>query len=1613
MLLCLIFAFFAMTFGFAAAADTQIQYLSGTDKDNTVLWQFYMTGGGRSNNVQTTIPVPSCWQTKGFGNYMYGNHSGNGTVTSSQSVGQYTTTFSVPASWAGERIYLVYEGVLTDTATVINGQTLAGNVTNIVVLPGNTNALPYDRALDNTGSSGQAGIGGIAESASGNVNLGTLSQFTLTAWVNPKVGISSGFPRIIMVGATSGYDTSVANGTAFLANGSGFQLTVNNGLVNTPSGALTGTGWNFVAVTYDSTLANNNVNFYVGSPTTATTLFSSQTLSGGSVAFGATAYAYLMNRSTRDRAFDGLGDDFRIFNSVLNQSALELVRSNALSTAAPTPPAAQYQWNFNVASTGTTVTPTVGSGGVLTLLNSNNVATDLYTTVGLGVSGSANSTTNTIVTTTAHQGGFYEFSYEVTTNVVVGADTNVLNVTVNEWSANSSVNNAERQGDFWDFSGIFRPVYLMAKPQSNIERLAVDAQASGLISANVFLSGITNNCFVIGSVTDSNNVQLGSAFTNTVAAGATNVLLSATLPSPQLWSAEFPTLYTLTVQLLDTNLTAIHTVTNLIGFRTIVFSNNVGYFVNGQKVVLRGICRHEFWPTDGRTTSLAESDLDIGLIKDMNMNAVRMSHYPPNKVFLDECDRLGLYVFDELTGWQQAYDNAIAPELVKEMVIRDVNHPSIIAWDNGNEGGWNTTVDNDGPGATNVYAIYDPQNRHVQRPSSTFNNIQDDHYPSYSTFTNSLGAGLMAFDNTEILHANFDGGGGAGLSDYWPLMRTSSNGIGMFTWAFLDEGVVRDDLPGDPVDVQDGNAPDGVVGPYRQREASYYTYKSIYNPAQVTPPNPAGFNGTLAIQNWFSFTSLSQCTFDWQLGMFPDPTDPAHASTNALTGGLLVALDSGSFAGPNVAPGGSGSLVLPGFPTNGTNYDALRLTATDPFGSNLYTWTWPLHSSSQIQGRIVGAGSVGGSAISAGTNASEIIVTNGPRILHFSKTTGMINSLTVSNQPVSFTNGPVLVAGSWDVTSITNYSDGTNYVIMVNNINTSTNAFQWKLRPDGWLKLNYVYALTGSQTWMGITFNYPGNNVTGMTWLGQGPHRVYKNRVAGQEVFVHTKGTNYTSTGRDILSQPNTTPWVYPEFAGYYGQLNWATLQTTEQPITVVTPTNNLFFRVLTPPASGIANIDTSYPSGQISLLHGVGAVGEKFHATSSYGPSSAPNIATGLYSGEGDFFFGPPVVATSAGQATNFTLNYGGVPIVQPSGSDWNTIMNWNPGGQGASTTAYSNPGSTYEVVTGSRLRTPVSGNVVFPGTGATVLIDGDGVYEDGTVNNVGELRIKHAGFDPATNYYANLVLNGGEVLNGDVGHLVLQGQLNVQSSSVFYIDSTTDSRSGEIDSWLTGSGNLFWHDNAFTNHLTNDLEITGTTNTFTGQWIVDQGALLGAGANSLGTNSIIVGTNGLTAVFETLYDINDTNASLILGANGKVYLHQNDHFAGVIINGTALTNGTYPFAQLHGAYPANFPATWTQLAGSGVSSTSSGQIVVGKLSTVFIPRINGINLSGATLSLSATNGKPGGLWALLQSANVALPLNQWQTNTTGMFDGGGNLSTHIADTATNGQEFYILRVQ
>lgn len=189
----------------------------------------------------------------------------------------------------------------------------------------------------------------------------------------------------------------------------------------------------------------------------------------------------------------------------------------------------------------------------------------------------------------------------------------------------------------------------------------------------------------------------------------------------------------------------------------------------------------------------------------MNMNAVRMSHYPPDQYFLDVCDSIGLFVLDELGGWQKFYDTPTAKRLVRQVVERDVNHPSIVFWDNGNEGGFNKDVRGD-------YALYDPQKRTVLEPWSIINGTNTKHYPKFDYVKNALNNGKEIFFPTEFLHGLNDGGHGAGLDDQWNFMLSKPLSAGAFLWVFADEGVERRDK-NDSIDVQGNAAPDGILGP--------------------------------------------------------------------------------------------------------------------------------------------------------------------------------------------------------------------------------------------------------------------------------------------------------------------------------------------------------------------------------------------------------------------------------------------------------------------------------------------------------------------------------------------------------------------------------------------------------------------------------------------------------------------------------------------------------------------------------------------------------------------------------------------------------------------------------
>ena len=136
-----------------------------------------------------------------------------------------------------------------------------------------------------------------------------------------------------------------------------------------------------------------------------------------------------------------------------------------------------------------------------------------------------------------------------------------------------------------------------------------------------------------------------------------------------------------------------------------------------------------------------------------------------------------------------------------------------------------------------------------------------------------------------------------------------------------------------------------------------------------------------------------------------------------------------------------------------------------------------------------------------------------------------------------------------------------------------------------------------------------------MKWLGQGPYRVWKNRMKGTKLNVWH---NYYND-----SIPGET-WQYPEFKGYYSNLHWIVFQTRQGPITISTDTENLFFRVYTPKSGEDPRYTAvPFPTGDISFLHGIPAIGTKFKPSHVYGPESRRNVASGIYEGTLYFRFG------------------------------------------------------------------------------------------------------------------------------------------------------------------------------------------------------------------------------------------------------------------------------------------------------------------------------------------------------------------------------------------------------
>lgn len=227
--------------------------------------------------------------------------------------------------------------------------------------------------------------------------------------------------------------------------------------------------------------------------------------------------------------------------------------------------------------------------------------------------------------------------------------------------------------DYLCYGGLYRDVELEVRNSTYIKNVLIENTGLRDISVSIDTSGKPKANKLVTEVIDADGK---------VAASAMGAKFMLTVPDGKLWSPDNPYLYTLKAKIVDGD-TVLDEKSYRFGLRTAKFEND-GFYLNGKKMKLRGLNRHQSFAYTGYAMPKSMQRLDADILKnELGVNAVRTSHYPQSQHFIDRCDELGLLVFTEIPGWQHIGNDAWkdqAVENTREMVMQYMHHPSIILW---------------------------------------------------------------------------------------------------------------------------------------------------------------------------------------------------------------------------------------------------------------------------------------------------------------------------------------------------------------------------------------------------------------------------------------------------------------------------------------------------------------------------------------------------------------------------------------------------------------------------------------------------------------------------------------------------------------------------------------------------------------------------------------------------------------------------------------------------------------------------------------------------------------------------------------------------------------------
>jgi beta-galactosidase len=389
------------------------------------------------------------------------------------------------------------------------------------------------------------------------------------------------------------------------------------------------------------------------------------------------------------------------------------------------------------------------------------------------------------------------------------------------------------------------------------------------------------------------------------------------IPDVRAWSAEVPSLYSLAIRLVSPAGRISEEVRLRIGFRRVEI-RGVDLLLNGRRVLLRGVNRHDFDQHTGRVISIDSMRADLVQMKQFGFNAVRTSHYPNDPTFLDLTDELGLYVIEEADIESHAFQSTLSDDSrylnawvtrVSRMVERDRNHPSVILWSLGNESGYGANHD---AAAAWVRRLdpsrplhYEGAIRFDWASEQGVSDITCPMYPPISAIVAHARSDAQRHPLIMCEYSHAMGNSNGTLAEYWDAIESTPGLQGGFIWEWWDHGLVQQ-LPdgrtrwaygGDFGDMpNDGNfCLDGLVWPNRAPKPALWEHKQLAAPVVVSVEPASLERGSVHVRNRQAWRDLGWLRARWELAR----------------GGEVVG--SGNVPLPDIGPGASAEAELEGW----------------------------------------------------------------------------------------------------------------------------------------------------------------------------------------------------------------------------------------------------------------------------------------------------------------------------------------------------------------------------------------------------------------------------------------------------------------------------------------------------------------------------------------------------------------------------------------------------------------------------------------------------------------------------------------------------------------------------